>query len=170
VQRIAEAPPLRLAVTARQSANPTVTRPLVAALARCSTLGMSTVRWYGIGLLAGVLVFGEGTAGAALQGGQPAGHVGGGSGRGARVDASVARPPSAEHRFSGRRAGDHRFDRGRRDGRRFFPYLGDVPYFDDEGYAYDEGYEPRPRQSPRSGYCDVSSNSFPQFCVWKPGP
>jgi len=71
----------------------------------------------------------------------------------------------------GRRFGAHRFAHGGRGRRGFFPYFYyDYPYYDGYWYGYDEEYEHNPRGSPNSGYCDVSSRSFPQFCVWKKGP
>lgn len=105
---------------------------------------------------------------------------GGGSSIGGRVGMGphVGVPHSGFRagRHVGRRFGALRFAHGGRGRRGFFPYFYyGYPYY---GYPYDYGYDygyeedyPRnPRGSPNSGYCDVSSHSFPQFCVWKKGP
>jgi hypothetical protein len=76
--------------------------------------------------------------------------------------------------FVGRRFGDHqRFAHGRHRRRGFFPYFGDYPYFDEDelDYGYDPYYSnnPYPSGYPQGGHCDVTSHSYPQYCVWKEG-
>lgn len=72
-------------------------------------------------------------------------------------------------RFHGRARGKFR-SRHRHHDDGFLPgaYYG-YPYYDDV-YGYDEEEQYTRRGSPHSGYCDVTSHSFPQFCVWKDGP
>jgi len=76
-------------------------------------------------------------------------------------------------RFVGRRFGDHRFAHGHHGRRGFFPYFYAYPYYDDYDldYAYDPqySYNPYPSGYPHGGHCDVSSHSYPQYCVWKDG-
>ena len=110
-----------------------------------------------------LLAFGSDPARAATSRGAMGVHVGGFHG-GPRVGMRLPRPAFAHIGFPGRR-----FVRGRHGRRGFFPYVDGGSYYDD-GYGYDEGYQYNPRGAPRSGYCDVSSNAFPQFCVWKEGP
>ncbi len=75
--------------------------------------------------------------------------------------------------FVGRRSADQRFARGRHRGRGFFPYFGDYPYYDEDDVDY--GYDPHPSSNPypsgypHGGHCDVTSHSYPQYCVWKNG-
>jgi len=75
--------------------------------------------------------------------------------------------------FVGRRSADQRFAHGRHRGRGFFPYFGDYPYYDEDDVDY--GYDPHsssnpyPSGYPHGGHCDVTSHSYPQYCVWKNG-
>ena len=52
--------------------------------------------------------------------------------------------------------------------------MGAYPYGDeyDLDYGYDPhySYNPYPSGYPNAGHCDVSSHSYPQYCVWKDGP
>ena len=43
--------------------------------------------------------------------------------------------------------------------------FGGLPY-----YGYDPRYSYKPSPYPNGGHCDVSSHSYPQYCVWKDGP
>jgi len=119
-------------------------------------------------LLAGFLALAPGatTGWAAVRGGPGGGHVGG-----ARIGMAFPGTGFAAGRFAGRRFGDRRF--AHRGG--FFPsFLYGDPYWYgyDEDYGYDPrySYAPSPRGYQHSGYCDVTSHSYPQFCVWKEGP
>ena len=120
-------------------------------------------------LLAGfvVLTLGRGAAWAEFRGGH-GGH-GGGSGGGHRI-MGVPFGDFGNFRFA---TGGHRADRRRSNGVGFGP-LYDAPYYDT--YVEDD-YERgareahgRPAGVQHSGYCDVSSHSYPQDCVWKDGP
>jgi len=99
-------------------------------------------------------------------------HVGGFGGAG-RLGMGVPRGGEfGRGRFVGRRFGDHRFAHGRHGRRGFFPYFYGDPYYSD-GYDVDYEYGPPdsyPRGYPRAGHCEVSSRSYPQYCVWKEGP
>src|SRR6266403_1691219 len=116
--------------------------------------------WYREGRLPVVLLaalfaltLGSDAAWPAVGGSHGGGHIGGFGGG----------------RFVGRRFGDHRFARGRH-GRRGF--LGDFAYPYDDEYDLDYGYDPHysyPSGYPDGGHCDVSSHTYPQYCVWKDG-
>ena len=75
--------------------------------------------------------------------------------------------------FVGRRSGDQRFAHGRHRRRGFFPYFDAYPYYDEDvlDYGYDPHYSnnPYPSGYPHGGHCDVTSHSYPQYCVWKDG-
>jgi len=143
---------------------------------------MSAAGRYGDGclpvvFLAGlILTLGSAAAWPAMGGGQMGVHLGG---SGAVGHMSTGPRMGVPHsgfrasRFVGRRSGALRFVHGGRGRRGFFPYSYygyGYPYDDGYGYGYEEQEQHNPRGSPHSGYCDVSSHSFPQFCVWKEGP
>ena len=119
-----------------------------------------------------VLALGAGSARSAMVGASRGGHVGG-SGGGARAGTALPHAGVASRPFASRPVGHHRFGDGRHDRRHFFPYVAGVPGDDWYWYDQDYGYEspgPYRRGAQHSGYCDVSSNSYPQNCVWKEGP
>ena len=121
-------------------------------------------------LLAGcfVLTLGRGAASAQFRGGH-GGHGGGGGGRNRTM--GVPFGDFGNLRFA---TGGHRVDRRRLHSAGFGP-LYDAPYYYDDSYA-EEDHERGPREpdgkagGTHSGYCDVSSHSYPQNCVWKDGP
>jgi len=124
-------------------------------------------------LLAGffALALGSDPAWPDVAGGHVGGHVGG-SGGGGHHGTGVRRGGEfGGGRFVGRRFGDHRFAHGHHGRRGFFPYFDAYPY--DDAYDLDYGYDPHysyPSGYPNGGHCDVSSHSYPQYCVWKDGP
>ena len=166
--------------------SPDVTRPsavpppLGDGTAVAYTLAMSATRYrdgrLSIFLLAGffALALGSDAAWPAVAGSHAGGHVGE-FGGGGRLGTGVPRGGKfGGGRFVGRRFGDHRFAHGQHGRRGFFPYLGAYPYGDeyDLDYGYDPhySYNPYPSGYPNAGHCDVSSHSYPQYCVWKDGP
>ena len=133
--------------------------------------------WYREGRLPVVLLaalfaltLGSDAAWAAVGGSHGGGHIGGGGGH---FGTGVARGGAfGGGRFVGRRFGDHRFAHGRHGRRGFFPGFS-YPYYDE--YDLDYGYDPHysynshPSGYPDGGHCDVSSHTYPEYCVWKDG-
>ena len=118
------------------------------------------------------LALGSDAAWPAVGGSHAGGHVGG-FGGGGHLGTGVARGGAfGGGRFVGRRFGDHRFAHGRHGRRGFFPGFS-YPYYDE--YDLDYGYDPHysynshPSGYPDGGHCDVSSHTYPQYCVWKDG-
>ena len=125
--------------------------------------------WLPVFLLAAFfgLALGGETAWAAVAESHSGGHVGG-FGGGDRLGTAVARGgESGGGRFARGRLGDHRA-RGHHGRRGVFPYAYAYPdeYDLDGGY---DAYNQSPRGYPNAGHCDVSTQSYPQYCVWKDG-
>jgi hypothetical protein len=125
-------------------------------------------------LLAGflALALGSDAAWPAVAGSHAGGHVGGFDG-GGHLGMGVPRGGEFGGGFLGRRFRDRRFAHGRHRRRGFFPYLGAYPYYGEDDLAYgDEPHHPNnpsPSGYAHGGHCDVSSHSYPQYCVWKDG-
>jgi len=125
-------------------------------------------------LLAGLLALAprSDAAWAAVARSHAGGHAGG-FGSGDRLGMHVPRGREFGGRFVGRRSSDQRFAHGRHRRRGFFPYFDDYPYYDEDvlHYGYDPHYSnnPYPSGYPHGGHCDVTSHSYPQYCVWKDG-
>ena len=140
------------------------------------TVPMSATRYrdgcLSVFLLAGLLALAprSDAAWAAVAGSHAGGHVGGFRG-GGRLGMDVPRGGEFGGGFVGRRSGDQRFAHGRHRGRGFFPYFDDYPYYEDLDYGYDphSSSNPYPSGYPHGGHCDVTSHSYPQYCVWKDG-